>query len=101
MGLRFRASYFPFVEPGAEVDIACVMCAGPGSSCRVCSNTGWLEILGSGMIHPNVLRSVGYDPSLVSGFAFGVGVERLAMLRHAIDDMRLLVENDLRFLRQF
>jgi phenylalanyl-tRNA synthetase alpha chain len=101
VGLRFRASYFPFVEPGAEVDIACVMCSGAGSGCRVCSNTGWLEILGAGMIHPNVLRSVGYDPSAVSGFAFGVGVERLAMLRHAIDDMRLLVENDLRFLRQF
>lgn len=99
--LRFRASYFPFVEPGAEVDIACVMCSGAGSGCRVCSNTGWLEILGAGMIHPNVLRAVGYDPARVSGFAFGVGVERLAMLRHAIDDMRLLVENDLRFLRQF
>jgi phenylalanyl-tRNA synthetase alpha chain len=99
--LRFRASYFPFVEPGAEVDIACVMCAGAGSGCRVCSSTGWLEILGAGMIHPNVLRAVNYDPERVSGFAFGVGVERLAMLRHAIDDMRLLVENDLRFLGQF
>jgi len=99
--VRFRASFFPFVEPGAEVDIGCAVCRGSDPACRVCKGAGWLEILGAGMIHPNVLRAVGYDPEAVSGFAFGVGLERLAMLRHAIDDIRLLTENDLRFLRQF
>jgi phenylalanyl-tRNA synthetase alpha chain len=99
--LRFRASYFPFVEPGAEVDIECAVCRGSDAGCRVCKGAGWLEILGAGMIHPNVLRAVGYDADAVSGFAFGLGVERLAMLRHAIDDIRLFTENDLRFLRQF
>lgn len=104
--LRFRPSFFPFTEPSAEVDIACVMCGGSGeqadrSPCRVCKRSGWLEILGSGMIDPNVFRFVGYDPEGVSGFAFGMGVERLAMLRHGIGDLRLFFENDLRFLRQF
>ena len=99
--IRFRTAFFPFVEPGAEVDIGCVLCRGDGSPCRVCGGNGWLEVLGAGMIHPNVFRSVGYDPETTSGFAFGLGVERFAMLRHSIDDMRLLVENDLRFLRQF
>lgn len=101
VAVRFRASFFPFVEPGAEVDIGCALCRGGDTGCRVCRGEGWLEILGAGMIHPNVLRAVGYDPGEVSGFAFGLGVERLAMLRHAIDDIRLFTENDLRFLRQF
>ncbi|HHW06723.1 MAG TPA: phenylalanine--tRNA ligase subunit alpha [Clostridia bacterium] len=97
--IRLRPSYFPFTEPSAEVDISCIMCNGAG--CRVCSNTGWLEILGSGMVHPRVLEMGGYDPEKVSGFAFGMGVERIAMLKYGIDDLRLLFENDLRFLHQF
>lgn len=97
--VRFRASYFPFTEPSAEVDISCVMCGGEG--CRVCSRTGWLEILGCGMVHPNVLRLNGYDPEQVTGFAFGMGVERIAMLKYGIDDLRLFYENDMRFLTQF
>jgi phenylalanyl-tRNA synthetase alpha chain len=97
--LRFRPSYFPFTEPSAEVDIGCFLCRGTG--CRVCSQTGWLEILGSGMIHPEVFRSVGYDPETYTGFAFGVGIERIAMLKYGIDDIRLLFDNDLRFLEQF
>ncbi len=97
--IRLRPSYFPFTEPSAEVDISCIMCGGQG--CRVCSHTGWLEILGSGMVHPNVLRAGGYDPQKVTGFAFGMGVERIAMLKYSISDMRLLFENDVRFLRQF
>lgn len=97
--VRFRPSFFPFTEPSAEVDISCVMCKGKG--CRVCKGTGWLEILGSGMVHPNVLRMSGYDPEKVSGFAFGMGVERIAMLRYGIDDLRLFYDNDLRFLKQF
>jgi len=97
--VRFRPSYFPFTEPSAEVDIACVMCAGKG--CRVCSNTGWLEILGSGMVHPNVLESVGYDSEEYTGYAFGMGVERMTMLRYGVNDLRLFFENDLRFLQQF
>lgn len=96
---RFRPSYFPFTEPSAEVDISCVMCSGKG--CRVCSHTGWLEILGSGMVHPRVLEVSGYNSEEVTGFAFGMGVERVAMLKYGIDDMRLLFENDLRFLQQF
>ncbi len=96
---RFRPSYFPFTEPSAEVDISCVMCGGNG--CRVCSHTGWLEILGSGMVHPRVLEVSGYNSEEVTGFAFGMGVERVAMLKYGIDDMRLLFDNDLRFLRQF
>lgn len=97
--LRFRPSYFPFTEPSAEVDIACVMCKGEG--CRVCKRTGWLEILGCGMIDPEVFKMVGYDPALYSGFAFGLGVERIAMLKYGINDIRLYYENDQRFLCQF
>lgn len=97
--IRLRPSYFPFTEPSAEVDISCVACGGKG--CRVCSHTGWLEILGSGMVHPNVLRAGGYDPEKVTGFAFGMGVERIAMLRYGINDLRLLFANDERFLDQF
>ncbi len=97
--VRFRPSYFPFTEPSAEVDIECVMCSGKG--CRVCSQTGWLEILGAGMVHPNVLASVGYDSEEYTGYAFGMGVERMTMLRYGVNDLRLFFENDLRFLRQF
>jgi phenylalanyl-tRNA synthetase, alpha subunit len=97
--LRFRPSYFPFTEPSAEVDVACVICGGSG--CRVCKQTGWLEILGAGLIDPDVLKMVGYDPETYSGFAFGLGVERIAMLKYGIDDIRLYYENDLRFLSQF
>ncbi|MFP3867298.1 MAG: phenylalanine--tRNA ligase subunit alpha [Desulfobacteraceae bacterium] len=99
VGLRFRPSYFPFTEPSAEVDIACVICGGAG--CRVCKETGWLEVIGAGMVHPEVFRFVGYDPEVYTGFAFGLGIERIAMLKHGIDDLRLFFENDLRFLRQF
>ena len=99
LALRFRPSFFPFTEPSAEVDIACVICEGKG--CRVCKRTGWLEILGSGLIDPEVLKIVGYDPDVYSGFAFGLGVERIAMLKYGIDDIRLYYENDLRFLSQF
>ena len=97
--VRFRSSFFPFTEPSAEVDISCVMCKGKG--CRVCKGTGWLEILGSGMVHPRVLEMSGYDPKVVSGFAFGMGIERIAMLLYGIDDLRLFYDNDTRFLRQF
>ncbi len=97
--LRFRPSFFPFTEPSAEVDIRCVMCKGEG--CRVCSKTGWLEVLGAGMVHPAVFENVGYDTTRYSGFAFGMGVERIAMLKYGIDDIRKYFENDLRFLRQF
>jgi phenylalanyl-tRNA synthetase alpha chain len=99
VALRFRPSFFPFTEPSAEVDIRCVMCRGQG--CRVCSQTGWLEILGSGMVDPEVFKMVGYDPDQVTGFAFGMGIERIAMLKFGIDDLRLFYENDFRFLRQF
>lgn len=97
--VRFRPSYFPFTEPSAEVDIQCTQCSGKG--CRVCKNTGWLEVMGCGMVHPNVFRSSGVDPEVYTGFAFGMGVERLAMLRYGINDLRLFFENDLNFLRQF
>ena len=97
--VRFRPSYFPFTEPSAEIDIGCNFCSGKG--CRVCKNTGWLEILGAGMIHPKVFEMVGYDKELYTGFAFGMGVERLTMLKYSIDDIRLFFENDIRFLRQF
>jgi phenylalanyl-tRNA synthetase alpha chain len=97
--LRFRPSFFPFTEPSAEVDIRCVICRGSG--CRVCSQTGWLEILGSGMVHPAVLENVGYDTTRYTGFAFGMGVERIAMLKYSIDDIRKYFENDIRFLSQF
>ena len=99
LAVRFRPSYFPFTEPSAEVDIECVMCSGKG--CRVCSHTGWLEILGSGMVHPNVLESVGIDSEEYTGYAFGMGVERMTMLRYGVNDLRLFFENDLRFLKQF
>ncbi len=99
IGVRLRPSFFPFTEPSAEVDIACVICKGKG--CRVCKNTGWLEILGAGMVDPEVYRHVHYDPETISGFAFGMGIERIAMLKYGISDMRLLFDNDLRFLRQF
>ncbi len=99
LAVRFRPSYFPFTEPSAEVDIQCVMCGGEG--CRVCSRTGWLEVLGCGMIHPEVMRHVGIDSEKYTGYAFGMGVERLAMLRYGVNDLRLFFENDLRFLKQF
>ena len=99
LSVRFRPSYFPFTEPSAEADIECVMCGGEG--CRVCSHTGWLEVLGCGMVHPNVFKSVDIDTEKFIGFAFGMGVERLAMLRYGVNDLRLFFENDLRFLKQF
>lgn len=99
LSVRFRPSYFPFTEPSAEADIECVMCGGEG--CRVCSHTGWLEVLGCGMVHPNVFKSVEIDNEKYIGFAFGMGVERLAMLRYGVNDLRLFFENDLRFLKQF
>jgi len=99
LSVRFRPSYFPFTEPSAEADIECVMCGGEG--CRVCSHTGWLEVLGCGMVHPNVFKSVNIDNEKYIGFAFGMGVERLAMLRYGVNDLRLFFENDLRFLKQF
>jgi len=97
--LRFRPSYFPFTEPSAEVDVTCTICGGKG--CGVCKQTGWVEILGSGMVNQNVFRAVGYDPDAVTGFAFGMGIERIAMLKYRINDIRLLYENDIRFLKQF
>ena len=97
--VRFRASYFPFTEPSAETDIQCVLCEGEG--CKVCSHTGWLEVMGCGMVHPEVLKHTGVDPDKYTGFAFGFGVERLAMLRYGIDDLRILFDNDTRFLQQF
>jgi phenylalanyl-tRNA synthetase alpha chain len=97
--VRFRPSYFPFTEPSAEADIECVICEGEG--CRVCKKTGWLEVLGCGVVHPNVLLAVDVDPEEYNGFAFGMGVERLAMLRYGVDDLRLFFENDIRFLKQF
>jgi phenylalanyl-tRNA synthetase alpha chain len=99
LAVRFRPSYFPFTEPSAEVDIQCVMCSGDG--CRVCSQSGWLEVLGCGMVHPNVFDNVGIDNERYTGFAFGMGVERLAMLRYGVNDLRLFFENDLNFLEQF
>lgn len=97
--MRFRPHFFPFTEPSAEVDISCIICKGKG--CSVCGRKGWLEILGAGMIHPNVFKHVGYDPEKYTGFAFGMGIERIAMLKYGIDDIRLFFENDLRFLKQF
>ena len=97
--IRLRPSFFPFTEPSVEVDISCFACGGSG--CRLCKNSGWIEILGAGMVHPNVLKMGGYDPEQVSGLAFGMGVERMAMLKFAIDDMRQMYQNDLRFLKQF
>lgn len=97
--LRFRPSFFPFTEPSAEVDILCVICRGQG--CRVCSNAGWLEVVGCGMVHPEVFKVVGYDPEKVTGLAFGMGIERIAMLKFGIEDIRMFFQNNLRFLRQF
>jgi phenylalanyl-tRNA synthetase alpha chain len=99
LGMRLRPSYFPFTEPSAEVDIECVFCHGAG--CRVCKQSGWLEILGCGMIHPGVLTAAGIDPERWQGYAFGMGIERVAMLRYGVDDLRLFFENDLQFLKQF
>ena len=99
--VRLRPSFFPFTEPSAEVDVACVVCSRQGSGCRVCKGTGWLEILGAGMVDPAVFAAVGYDPEQYSGFAFGLGVERIAMLKYRMDDIRLFYGGDLRFLRQF
>lgn len=99
LAIRFRAAYFPFTEPSAEVDIHCVMCGGEG--CRVCSQTGWLEILGCGLVHPHVLTKMGLQPDNCQGYAFGMGIDRLALLRYQIPDLRLMFENDLRFLEQF
>lgn len=96
---RFRPSYFPFTEPSLEMDITCFLCKGNG--CRICKQTGWLEVLGAGMVHPNVLRNCGHDPEKVSGYAFGMGVDRISLLRYGIDDIRIFFENDLRFLNQF
>jgi len=103
-GVRFRPSFFPFTEPSAEADIACFRCAPTGAAdpaCRICRGRGWLEVLGAGMIHPNVLRAVGYDPEKLQGFAFGLGTDRIAILRYGVEDLRLFYENDLRFLAQF
>jgi phenylalanyl-tRNA synthetase alpha chain len=99
LAMRLRPSYFPFTEPSAEVDMSCVFCNGAG--CRICKQTGWLEICGCGMVHPNVLKSSGVDPERFTGYAFGAGIDRLAMLRYGVNDMRLFFENDLRFLEQF
>jgi phenylalanyl-tRNA synthetase alpha chain len=97
--VRFRASYFPFTEPSAEMDVECLICGGSG--CGICKQSGWLEILGCGMVHPRVLQNGGYDPAVFSGFAFGMGPERITMLLHRIDDIRFFWGNDLRFLEQF
>lgn len=103
--VRFRPSFFPFTEPSAEADISCVMCGGTGkdgnNTCRVCKGTGWVEVLGCGMIDPNVFKSCGYDPEVVTGFAFGMGIERIAMLKYGIGDLRMFFDNDVRFLEQF
>jgi phenylalanyl-tRNA synthetase alpha chain len=96
---RFRPSYFPFTEPSAEFDFSCFKCKGAG--CRICKNSGWIELGGSGMVHPNVLRIVGVDPEVYSGFAFGLGIDRMCALMYELDDIRLLFENDVRFLEQF
>ena len=96
---RFRPSYFPFTEPSLEMDITCFLCAGKG--CRICKQTGWLEVLGAGMVHPNVFRNCGYDPEELSGFAFGMGVDRISLLRYGVGDIRTFFENDIRFLNQF
>ncbi len=101
LATRFRPSYFPFTEPSAEVDVQCFACRGKNAECRICKGTGWIEVLGSGMVHPNVLSHVGLDPKEFSGFAFGLGVERFAMLRYGITNIRCFYENDIRFLRQF
>ncbi|MHC4916051.1 MAG: phenylalanine--tRNA ligase subunit alpha [Planctomycetota bacterium] len=98
---RFRPSFFPFTEPSAEVDVSCIFCGGEGEGCRICKGTGWIELLGAGMVDPAVFEAVGYDPERYTGFAFGIGVERLAMLKYQIPDIRMFTENDMRFLEQF
>jgi phenylalanyl-tRNA synthetase alpha chain len=97
--VRFRPHFFPFTEPSAEVDMSCFGCKGSG--CQICGKTGWIEIMGAGMVHPHVFRYAGYDPDAYTGFAFGMGIERIAMLKYGIDDIRKFLANDLRFLRQF
>jgi phenylalanyl-tRNA synthetase alpha chain len=97
--VRLRPSFFPYTEPSAEIDMSCHMCRGRG--CNMCKQTGWIEMLGSGMVHPAVFEAVGYDPDKVTGFAFGTGIERMAMFKYGVDDIRLFYENDLRFLEQF
>jgi phenylalanyl-tRNA synthetase alpha chain len=97
--IRLRPSYFPFTEPSVEVDVSCYICGGKG--CRICKNTGWLEVLGAGMVHPNVLKNCGIDPEIYTGYAFGMGIDRTALMRYGINDIRLFTENDYRFLRQF
>ncbi len=97
--IRLRPSYFPFTEPSAEMDVSCSICGGKG--CGICKNTGWLEVLGCGMVHPNVLRNCGIDPEVYSGFAFGMGIERTAMLRYGVTDIRMFFENDMKFLSRF
>ena len=105
--MRFRPSFFPFTEPSAEVDMSCILCEGQGSKiegqgkCSLCGGKGWIEILGAGMVNPKVFRNVGYNPEKVTGFAFGMGVERIAILKHGITDIRMFFENDMRFLKQF
>ena len=99
--MRFRPSFFPYTEPSAELDISCGACGGTGRDCSMCKRTGWLEILGSGMVHPAVFEAVGYDPERYTGFAFGMGIERVALLKWGVEDIRLFYENDLRFLEQF
>jgi phenylalanyl-tRNA synthetase alpha chain len=101
VNIRFRPGFFPFTEPSAEVDISCFLCDGTDAGCRVCKGTGWLEILGSGMVHPQVLINCNIDPEVYSGFAFGMGIERIAQLKYGINDLRLFYDNDLRFLNQF
>ena len=97
--VRFRPSYFPFTEPSAEVDVSCLLCGGAG--CSACKGTGWIEVMGAGMVHPAVFEHVGYDPERYTGFAFGMGIERIALLKWGVEDIRLFYENDLRFLEQF
>ena len=99
--VRFRCDYFPFVEPGVDLSVDCFNCDGADNACTICRGAGWLEIMGAGMVHPNVLRNVGYNPEIYTGFAFGMGVERIAMLKYGIDDVRLFYSNDIRFLQQF
>ena len=101
LATRFRPSYFPFTEPSAELDVECFQCRGSGKACRLCKGTGWIEILGSGMVNPALYGFVDYDPERVTGYAFGIGVDRIAILKYGLDDIRLLMENDLRFLEQF
>jgi phenylalanyl-tRNA synthetase alpha chain len=99
--VRFRSHFFPFTEPSVEYDFSCSICDGGNEECRICKGTGWIEIAGAGMVDPAVFESVGYDPETYTGFAFGMGLERIAMIRYGIDDVRLFLENDLRFIRQF